>query len=165
MRDCRTSLTLHEIEILILDGPNGKQPGPDGLPSAIVKRYARPLAHVFQEAWDQLADKNISDAARECLEPKKWLVIPKSDGANTVEKLRDLELGNEVRKVLARMLFKVFDEASEDESRRLSGAQQAFIRGRDIVRNTSMLCRRFWSEVEESVVGDDPFLMLQILSL
>ena len=32
------------------------------------------------------------------------------EGANTIDKLRDLELGNEVRKVLARMLFKVLDE-------------------------------------------------------
>ena len=29
------------------------------------------------------------------------------EGAKTIDKLRDLELGNEVRKVLARMPFKV----------------------------------------------------------
>ena len=33
------------------------------------------------------------------------IVVPNVDGANTIDKLRDLELGNEVRKVLARMLF------------------------------------------------------------
>ena len=41
----------------------------------------------------------------------KWIVVPKGEGANTIDKLR-VELGNEVRKVLARMLFKVLDEVS-----------------------------------------------------
>ena len=36
---------------------------------------------------------------RMCLRFKKW-------DCGTIDKLRDLELGNEVRKVLARMLFK-----------------------------------------------------------
>ena len=42
---------------------------------------------------------------RTCLGLKKWIVVPKMEGANTIDKLRDLELGNEIRKVLARMLF------------------------------------------------------------
>ena len=49
------------------------------------------------------------------------------EGANTIDKLRDLELGNEVRKVLARMLFKVLDEVCQHESHGLCHAQQAFV--------------------------------------
>ena len=45
-----------------------------------------------------------------CLVVKKWIVVPNVEGANTIDKLRDLGPGNEVRKVLARMLFKVLDE-------------------------------------------------------
>ena len=60
-------------------------------------------------------------------------ILPKMEGANTIDKLHDLELGNEVRKVLAQMLFKVLDE-----SHGLCHAQQAFVTGRDISRNTTM---------------------------
>jgi len=38
------------------------------------------------------------------------MLAPKEEGANRVIKLRDLELGNECRKTLARMLFKVLGE-------------------------------------------------------
>ena len=66
------------------------------------------------------------------------------EGANTIDKLRYLELSNEVRKVLARMLFKVLDEVCQHESHGLCHAQQAFVTGRDIIRNTTKLCRIFW---------------------
>ena len=81
------------------------------------------------------------------------------EGANT--KLRDLELGNEVRKVLARMLFKVLDEVCLHESHGLCHAQQAFVTGRDVIRNTTMLCRNFWAGHEEAE-GDDPYLVLAL---
>ena len=89
------------------------------------------------------------------------------EGANTIEKLRDLELGNEVRKVLARMLFKVLDEvcqheSCQHESHGLCHAQQAFVTGRDIIRNTTMLCRNFWTAHEEAAEGDDPYLLLAL---
>ena len=58
-----------------------------------------------------------------CLGFKKWIVVPKMEGVNTIDKLRDLELGNEVRKVLAQMLFKVFDEVCQHESHGLCHAQ------------------------------------------
>ena len=35
--------------------PNGKKPGPDGLPAAFLKRYCHQLAIIFQEAWIELA--------------------------------------------------------------------------------------------------------------
>ena len=80
---------------------------------------------------------------RMCLGLKKWIVVTKMEGANTIDKLRDLELGNEVRKVFARMLFKVLKEVCQHESQGLCHAQQAFVTGRDIIRKTTVLCRNF----------------------
>ena len=63
--------------------------------------------------------------------------------ANTMDKLRDLELGNEVR-VFARSL----------------PCTASFVTGRDIIHNTTMLCRNLWAAHEEAVQGDDPYLLL-----
>ena len=154
-RGCRTSLPAHEVEAIILDGPSGKRPGPDGVPSIVLKRYVRHMALVFKEAWDELASGDAHDSVERVLGVKRWLVIPKVDGANTVNKLRDLELGNEVRKVLARMLFRVLDEVCAHEATGLCSAQQAFVRGREIVRNMTMLCREFCAAAEEASSWDD----------
>ena len=81
---------------------------------------------------------------------------------DTIDKLRDLELGNEACKVLARMLLKVLDEVCQHESHGLCHAQQAFVTGRDIIRNTTMLCRNFWTAHEEAAEGDDLFLLLAL---
>ena len=48
--------------------------------------------------------------------------MPKVDGAKVTSKLRDVELGNEVRKVIARMLFRVLDEVCADEAHGLCKA-------------------------------------------
>ena len=134
---CRTHVERHEIANLILDSPNGKKPVPDGLPAAFLKRYCHQLAIIFQEAWIELASARApTDHVRMCSGFKTWTVVPKVEGANAIDKLRDLELGNEVRKVLARMLFKVLDEVCQHESQGLCHAQQAFVTGRDIIRNT-----------------------------
>ena len=161
-RLCRAGVSLHEIEVIILDGPNGKQPGPDGVPAAILKRYTRRIAGVFHETWEELSAGACPEVVNELLGWKKWVVIPKTDGANTLGKLRDLELGNEVRKVLARVLFKILDEVCQHSERGLTKAQQAFVQGRDIVRNTTMLCRDFMEAKDEAVEGDDPFLLLAL---
>ena len=114
---CRVNVDRHEIANIILDSPNGKKPGPDGLPAAFLKRYCHQLAIIFQETWIELASGRAPiDHVRMCLGFKKWIVVPEVEGANTIGKLRDLELGNEVRKVLARMLFKVLDEVCQHES-------------------------------------------------
>ena len=52
---CRVSVESHEIANIILDSPNGKNPGPDGLPAAFLNRYCHQLAIIFQEAWTELA--------------------------------------------------------------------------------------------------------------
>lgn len=159
---CRQNLPLHEIETIILDGPDGRQPGPDDVPAVVFKRFARHLAIVFHEAWSELVTGQASEDTYVTLALKKWMVIPKVPGANAVDKLRDLELGNEARKVLARMLFRVLDEVCAKLSGGLSAAQQAFIRGRDIVKNTSMLGRNFWAAAEAASAGDCPYLLLAL---
>ena len=161
---CRINGERHEIANLILDSPNGKKPGPDGLPAAFLKRYCHQLAIIFQEAWTELASGRAPiDHVRMCLGLKKWIVVPEAEGANTMDKLRDLELGNEVGKVLARMLFKVLDEVFQHESHGLCHAQQAFVTGRNIIHNTTMLCPNFWAAHEEAVQGDDPYLLLALV--
>ena len=60
------------------------------------------------------------------------------------------------------MLFKVLDEVCQHESHGLWHAQQAFVTGRDIIRNTTMLCRNFWAAHEEAAEGDDPYLLLAL---
>ena len=148
---CRVMVERHEIANIILDSPNGKKPFPDGLPAAFLKRYCHQLAIIFHEAWIELASRCAPiDHVRLCLGFKKLIVVSKMEGANTIDKVRDLELGNEVRKVLARMLFKVLDEVCQHESHGLCHAQQAFVKGRDIIRNTTMLCRNFWAAHEEA---------------
>ena len=160
---CRITVERHEIAKIISDSPNGKKPGADGLPAAFLKRYCRQLALIFQEAWIELASGQASiEHVRMCSSFKKWIVVPKVEGANTIDKLRDLELGNEVRKVLARMLFKVLDEVCEHESHGLCHAQFAFVTGRAIIRNTTMLCRNFLAVHEEAVQCDDPYLLLAL---
>ena len=160
---CRVSVERHEIATIILDSPNGKKPGQDGLAAAFLKRYCHQLAIIFQEAWIELASGCAPiDHVRMCLGFKRWIVVPKMEGANTIDKSRDRELGNEVRKVLALMLFKVLDEVCQHESHGLFHAQQAFVTGRDIIRNTTMLCRNFWAAHEEAAEGDDSYLLLAL---
>ena len=104
-----------------------------------LKRYCRQLAIIFQEAWIELASGQASiEHVRMCFSVKNGIVVPKVECATTKDKLRDLELGNEVRKVLDRMLFEVLDEVCKHETHGLCHAQQAFVTGRDIIRNTTM---------------------------
>ena len=77
-----------------------------------------------------------------------------------MEKFRDLELGNESRKILARMLNRVLDEVCACPEIGLSSTQKAFVKGRDIVRNTSAMLRTFWDNVESRSAKEDPLLML-----
>ena len=75
---CRVSVERHEIANIILDSPNGKKPGSDGLPAAFLKRYRHQLAIIFQEACIELTSGCAPiDDVRMCLGLKKWIVVPK----------------------------------------------------------------------------------------
>ncbi|HIF32153.1 MAG TPA: reverse transcriptase-like protein [Planctomycetaceae bacterium] len=155
---CRTSLARHEIERIILDGPSNKRPGPDGVPGAVFKRYARVLSYVFEEAWTDLSSGESLGEHGLALARKVWMVAPKPKfgSAPKVANLRDLEMGNEVRKILARMLTAVLDEVCVEQ---LHPAQQAFMRGRNIVRSTSKFLRAFWDRVREQEPSLDPYML------
>ena len=84
---CRVIVERHEIVNIILESPNCKKPGPDGLPAAFLKRYCHQLAIIFQEAWIVLASGRAPiDHVRMCLGVKKWIVAPIMEGANTIDK-------------------------------------------------------------------------------
>ena len=84
--------------------------------------------------------------------------MPKVEGANTIDKLRDLEIGNEVRKVLARMLFKVLDEVCQHESHSMHSKLSC----QDVTSSAARLCcvAIFWDAHGEAVHDDDPYLLL-----
>ena len=157
---CRTRPSRNEVETIIRDSPTGKRPGPDGVPSEVFRRFANQLAEVFLEVWDELAHDDFDDRMFRVLGLKTWMLLPKMEGANRVDKFRDLELGNESRKIVARMLNGVLDEVCARQGTGLSAAQQAFVKGRDIVRNTFEMLRVFWDSVDTGASHEDPLLML-----
>ena len=85
---------------------------------------------------------------------KTWLALPKVEGANRTAKLRDVDLGNTSRRILAKMLYNVLHEVGVTE---LHEAQQAFLQSRDILNNTTELLRIFGdAATRENVKGGAP---------
>ena len=144
---CRHYLTRREVEIIILDLKKGKSPGPDGVPGELLKRHAYLLSKIFCEAWEELSEGNWTQEMEEVLGRKAWLAIPKTEGVNRTEKLRDIGLGNTCRRVLSRMLYDILHEVGVHE---LHDAQQAFLQSRDILQNTTKLLRFFGDAVAEN---------------
>ena len=141
------TLTRREVEIIILDLKKGKSPGPDGVPGELLKRHAYLLSKIFCEAWAELSEGSWTQEMEEVLGRKAWLAIPKTEGANRTEKLRDIDLGNTCRRVLSRMLYDILHEVGVHE---LHDAQQAFLQSRDILQNTTKLLRFFGDAVAEN---------------
>ena len=139
LSSCRTILDDAEVERIILDAPNNKAPGPDGIPAACYKVFARQLSPIFQEAWSEL----LAGQSSPQLGLRKWTIAPKCEGASMLNKLRDLEVCNEARKVLARMANVLLDEVCREQ---IHQTQQAFFSGRDIVVNNIRMhtCFREW---------------------
>jgi len=98
----------------------------------------------FQEAWADLLgtglDPEEPDGWLRLLNQRTWVVLPKEDGANRTARLRDIELCNETRKVLARIATTLLDEVCDTS---LSRFQQAFVSKRDIVNNNIRLHTAF----------------------
>ena len=76
-----------------------------------------------------------------------WMVTPKTEGANRIEQVRDLEMPNEFRKVLARAYARVLGEAAEST---MSQIQQAFMRNRDIANANVANHERFYGAIERN---------------
>ena len=75
-----------------------------------------------------------------------------------MEKLRDLEVCNEARKVIARMLNKVLDEIFQTQ---IHSSQQEFISGRDIIVNNVRMHAAFLDHLREH--SDDTEVLLLLL--
>ena len=145
--DCRTKLTRHEVVTILLDTPTNKAAGPDGIPGEILKRYNWELSEVFMEAWEELTESSAGDTTQafqelieEMLGRKKWHAAQKVPGANRTEKLRDIDVGNTVRRTIATMLATVLRDVC---SREIHEAQQAFLPSRNIMKNTTLLLRTY----------------------
>ena len=129
LRGCATNLPDDEVEEILLDGKDGVAPGPDGIPAVVLKRFARQLVALYQEAWHDLG---LGAPPSAQLGLRKWTVAPKEPGATRTARLRDIEVCNETRKVIARMVNRVLNRVLADQ---LSEAQQAFVTGREILVN------------------------------
>ena len=75
---CDTSLPDDEVEEIILDGKEGVAPGPDGIPAVVLKRFARQLVALYQEAWHDLG---LGAPPSDQIGLRKWTVAPKEPGA------------------------------------------------------------------------------------
>ena len=145
LSECRQAITRAEMMTILLDTPRGKAPGPNGVPGLAYKRYAKQLAPSFLEALAELQ-------AEECEVPASLgqrigKVMPKIPGANTVSQIRDLELPNEHRKILARALAKVVGEVATDT---MTGIQQAFLPKRDIADANIAAQEAYYRAVERN---------------
>ncbi len=156
LSSCRLRLNDAEVEAIILGAPRDKVPGPDGIPSACLKVFARYLTPIFQEAWDEL----LLGQSSEHLGLRKWTIFPKEQGASTTAKMRDIEVCNEMRKVLARMLNVLLDEVGKDA---LGPAQQAFLSGRDIIVNNIRMHTTFGDWLQQHFDSDRAIMMLVLL--
>ena len=72
-------------------------------------------------------------------------------------RLRDLEVCNEARKILARMMNKVLNEVCKDT---IHATQQAFFSGRDILVNNVRMHTVFREWAARSSSGDQVLLLL-----
>ena len=70
------------------------------------------------EAWDEFTSGQKKTETH--MTHKTWILAQKIDNAKTLEKLRDVELPNEIRKCFERMLALLLDEVCQTE---LSKAQ------------------------------------------
>ena len=105
------------------------------------------LAEIFDEAFQQLQVEglHVPGSFHEAL----WIPIGKVENPTTLKDVRDLELPNEDRKVLSRMVSLLLDEAGAPS---LHSAQQAFFRQRDIMRNVAGMNERFYDAHERRIL-------------
>lgn len=147
LSSCRSELEPHEILTILLSIRKGKKPGPNGIPGVAYKLAAQYLIDLFAEALQELQDPNteVPESFRAAL----WIPIGKVENPSTIDQIRDLELPNEDRKILSRMIAVLLDEAGAPS---LHPAQQAMFKGRDIMRNVVNINERFYSAVDRQIL-------------
>ena len=104
---------------------------------------------MFQGAWTELLEGRFRETDH--LGDRVWVVAPKEAGAYTTARLRDVEVCETARKILARMSHRVLQEVCATS---ISRAQQAFIHGWNIVRNNVRLRTAFRDMMTEATEGD-----------
>ena len=91
---------------------------------------------------------------------RKWTEVPKVSGVCGPEKLRDLEMVNECRKVLARMVNTLLDEVCQHQ---IHAAQQAFLKNRDILVNNIRMHSVYRDWIQEHPGEEGELLLLLLL--
>ena len=147
LRGCRTSLAPTEMAEILASTPEHKKPGPNGVPGIVCKRYAAIFVDPFIEAMQQLQD--VSAAIPLSLGERVWKVIPKVPGADRQNLVRDLELPNGHRKVLARAFAKILDEQA---TRTISNCQHAFLSQRNISNANVELAEAYYRGVDRAML-------------
>ena len=107
---------------------------------------------ILVEAWDELTRGEHRDSTH--LTFKTWVVASKKPVSTTLGLLRDLQMGNEIRKALERLLFQVLDEVC---AKTLTRAQQAFCTNREITKNTIKMLSAFARARDETEAGKKDF--------
>ena len=143
LRGCQPELSKAEMLEVMLSIQKGKAPGPNGIPGIAYKLLASELVDVFGEALSQLTRDGVQ--VHESFLDALWVPIGKVPNPTTMKHLRDLELPNEDRKVLSRMVSKILDKGMADS---LHPAQQAFCSGRNIMRNVVGLNEAYYEASE-----------------
>ncbi len=121
-----------------------KRPGPNGIPGVLYKRFASYFVEPFLEAFEELQRNEVELFSS--LGERIWKVIPKTPGADTQAQLRDLEMPNEHRKVLARLYAIVLDEQA---SKTMTNIQQAFLKSRNITNANVALGEGYYAAVDK----------------
>ena len=111
------------------------------------KRFATHVVQPFMEAFVELQDDNAQVPIS--LGQRIWKVIPKVPGANRQSQLRDLEMPNEHRKVLARAYARVLDE---EASRTMVKCQHAFLKSRSISNANIALGEGYYSATDKQIL-------------
>ncbi len=145
LRQCRTNLTEVEMANILLSIQRHKRPGPNGIPGIAYKMFAKHFVAPFPEAFEELQEQDAAIPAS--FGERIWKVIPKTRGANLLSQMRDLEMPNEHRKVLARAYAIVIDE---EAAKTMTHIQQAFLRSRNISHANIALGEGYFSAVDKS---------------
>jgi len=147
LRRARVRLTLAEVMEILLGIHEHKSPGTTGVRGRLYKLHAQDLAPIFLEAFEELASGDVEVPRH--LHDFRWIIVPKEQGADTIARLRDLELPNEDAKILARMYARLLDEAASSQLKRY---QQAFVSGGQIERNVVGVAQEAASPRDEQLL-------------
>ena len=104
-----------------------------------------------QGGWEGLPGVSVEPDGVKLLRFTKWTAVPRVDAATEASRLRDLEIGSEVRKILARTLFRMLGELCQRDVDGVAKAQPFFV----IVCATRRRHSENWGVGHEAAAEDD----------